>query len=253
MKTVNLVSNWDSPRCGIQGFGEDLAAALEYAGFQVDRRGWGAPLLDHRTIYNWHHQTAPPIDPPEGPCTVIAHEVPLYPDVVWPDWFRRPGVQVLVGEPYQHYEVFRYPALDYVSPYRPQGETVILGTTGLRGDGVELLRRACQHAGWVFSCSPEKYFASRQEEIDRLAGCHVVALWYWATGRAQSLALPVALAARRPLLLSQSSMLARTTHPRVPWTEQLDEIIAAAFQAPVPIARLWTWADAVCLLRQEWR
>jgi hypothetical protein len=261
---IAIVSNWTAPRCGIQSFGEDLAAALRYAGLFVREWDWSMPLwqivegMDH-VIYNWHPGTSPAIDPPPEPCTVIAHEVPLYSDVVWPDWFRRSQTYVLVGERYEGYAVLRYPMLDYVSPCEPPERGFRLGTTGIRGDGVELLRAAADKAGWEFSCSPTDRFATRQEEIDRLAGCHAVALWYWATGRAQSLALPVVLAARRKTLCTLSTMLDEATVHRgvlrVRWTDDLDTIIASVGAAgyPDPRDETNTWSQAIGALRRFWR
>ena len=261
MKRIAVVSNWQSERCGIQAFGEDLGSALVGAGFRVDGRLWTEASSQDYTIYNWHPHTADVWFVPEGPCTVIAHEVP--PHVEWPSWFIRPDVWVLVGEPYAEFTQLHYPILDYESPCYPvKGAPFKVGITGLRGDGVDLIRQVCGKNQWEFSHSPTDRFASRQEEIDRLASCDVIALWYWATGRARSLALSVALAARRPLLLSQSTMLDTAKNhflPQLPWTDDLDTIAEYIKELP----HNWEvyerglhqqrWHRAIRFMRERWR
>lgn len=90
------------------------------------------------------------------------------------------------------------------------GEVVVGIGGGVRGDsGSGLVIELAKKRGWRVSLPGEgspSGWLSTEQEIARLASCTFNACWYMSTGRNVSMGATFLLAARRPMLLSSSSM-----------------------------------------------
>lgn len=123
---------------------------------------------------------------------------------------------VFAVEPADRATVISHHVPPYQGPFFSLPDLVTIGTTGIRGDaGGQVLRDLCARRGWALSESGP--WRDTDQEIERLAGCTLNVLWYHSTGRGTSQAASYCLAARRPLVLSSSSMFDYL----LPWRDEV--------------------------------
>jgi len=83
---------------------------------------------------------------------------------------------------------------------------ISVGVTGIRDDPGRLqVKQVCERNGWRYS-PPFEEFVDWTLEVERLASNTLNVCWYHTSGRGKSMAAMFCVAARRPLLLSNSSM-----------------------------------------------
>lgn len=221
---VLFITNSSTERCGVRVYGELWMEALRGAGVEIDE--WDG-TYEHARRYgylptgveawdlvhlNWDPQTINHYLPEHfagaPPLSVFLHDVP--PNSTCPV----AGVAKLVmaHEPGEGISVIDHAVPDYRGMlYLPApGGLPVIGLTGIRRDaGVEQARELCKRRGWVFSEPPwwnGGPWLSTKEEIARLSACDVNVNWYHATGRGKSMSAMMGVAARRPLVLSPSTM-----------------------------------------------
>lgn len=230
---ILFITNRSMERCGVRVFGDLMIAALERAGLDVDVwDGCYSTVVEHgylpRDLYrydlvhlNWdpqainhylpcHFAGAPPLSlflhdvPPNSTC-------PVFDQARWRFGF----------EPWQGVDVFEEPVPPtpplLPSPYDVPDGPIVIGATGIRDDpGMHAIEAVCRHNGWVFNgpvwrtsagvgAAPANWL-STDDEIRRLAQSTVNVCWYHTSGRGKSMAAMFCCAAKRPLILSGSSM-----------------------------------------------
>lgn len=157
-------------------------------------------------------------------CDVPPHsstDLQLFADLVW------------ATEPAENATVIKHHLPPYQGPFvlPPPPEKPRIGITGIRKDsGTQLVRDLCAARGWELSESSPKWYDT-DEEIARLASCTLNVCWYKETGRGTSMGAAYALAARRPLILSGSSMFDYLE----PWR---DEVYRSHERGPAALAAL---------------
>lgn len=237
---ILFISNLSTERCGVKEYGLHMAAAIRRAGHEVvEWDGTYSSVYHHGYLpaalvtagydlvhLNWDPQainhylpqhfngTYYEAQPTRGsgcpPLSLFLHDVPpnstcpVYDIARWRFGF----------EPYQDVQVVPEaipptPTDLPEPPTSPPGHYVV-GVTGIRSDpGMEMVRNVCQKAGWEFN-APLWWtggpWLSAEDEIRRLARSHVNVCWYHASFRGKSMAANYCCAARRPLVLSGSSM-----------------------------------------------
>jgi hypothetical protein len=219
---VLFVSNISAPRCGVASFGATWVDECQRRGLAVTAWDGHYPAIyEHPHLpanaaefdvihVNWHPVTlnhyAPEHFPPGVPLSLYLHDIP--PWSTCPLWER--AQHRWAAEPCAGCEELRYPAIADAERFEANVAELaanrLLGWTGVRGDGLEALRAWADAHGWTVSASPTEYFATQREEIHRLSQCTLNVLWYSASGRGKSLALMTAAAARRPILVNDSTM-----------------------------------------------
>lgn len=258
---IGLVSNWGNPYCGVSQFGRNFATALIAANHEVVRLGWNEPAEVDHLLVNWDSGTLPVGDPLPLGCTVLIHHV----------YRGQPeGLDNarLILSPMRHVlpraVYFPYPVPTYRAP-AILVEPKTIGVTTLRKEGVDYLQTAAGRIG--YRVYPPDRWRETDEEIERLATCELLALWY-TDSPGRSLALATSLAAQRPILLSASQMfeyaLGSDEVYSVPYTNQdmgfLAETIQQIGQAaqhgtakiPERLAAEWSWPVAIATLETLW-
>jgi hypothetical protein len=276
---ILVVSNFSGPSCGVAEYGRMCVEALRRAGHAVLEWDGHYPAIYEKSYLpldadtydwihvNWHPVTlnhyAPQHFPPRSPVSLFLHDLP--PWSTCPLWDR---AQVrFAAEPYPGTVHLPYPAVQVVDlPPPPASPPVIVGWTGIRGDGLEDLQAVARRRGWTLN-TPVGWLGTHAE-IRRLRHSTLNVLWYHHTGRGQSLALMTAAAARRPLLISASEMF-RTAwdYPREvyragydPAPSLLEPAIDAVLddvwkgQARIPdrLVEELSWARAVARMEVAW-
>lgn len=277
---ILVVSNVSAPSCGVSEYGRMCVEALRTAGHTVTEWDGHYPAIYEKPYLpadaatydwihiNWHPVTlnhyAPEHFPSGRPLSLFLHDLP--PWSTCPLWDR---AQVrFAAEDYPGTTLLRYPAvadIDLEAPARTS--EVIVGWTGIRGDGRSELLSVARRRGWVVNV-PIGWLGTR-DEIQRLRHSTVNVLWYTATDRGQSLALMTAAAARRPLLINQSEMFktARVypnevyragVDPAVPYLQQaieavLDHIWKGDAKIPGRLVEEQSWARAVAWMEAAWK
>lgn len=163
--------------------------------FDLIHLNWGPANMGHYLPAHFP-KGSPPLslflcDVPPNSSTAL-HQ---YADLIW------------ATEPAERAIVVKHHLPPYQGPFvlPPPPEKPRIGITGIRKDsGTQLVRDLCTNRGWELSES--QGWVSTDEEIARLASCTLNVCWYKETGRGTSMGAAYALAARRPLLLSGSSM-----------------------------------------------
>lgn len=229
------ISNHSVDRCGVALFGRQCSAALRAEGADVtdwdgyyptvhDREERGQPsyLPDNLSSYdvvhlNWqpstinHYHPAlfPPTDFPgrlpgyTSPIySVFLHDLPPWSTCLFED---RMHVKFAL-EPYNGAVVIPPPAPDY-HPSSPVATKVTIGRTNIREAGRGELAAICARHGWILNDSDPDHWLSEGEEVERLARSWVNVVWY-EENRSRGSAAMVAAAARRPLLISESTRFA---------------------------------------------
>jgi hypothetical protein len=260
---IGLVSNWDQQACGVANFGRDWKWALERAGHAVATRLWDEPIYpeDELLLYNWHPFIWNPLTPPMRPYGVYMHDIPPWSECPLKDQ----ALVVWTSEPCPGCVEIPYPVYDgpWTRPVAPGRITI--GWTGIRGDGAASIREACDRLGLRYDGSVG--WLDTPEEVARLAGSTLIVLWYYASGRGQSLALSASAAAGVPILVNQSKMF-RMAHfhdsgvLRAGWelaVPHLEPAIEGALdliakrRCPIPnLKARYGWTQAVARMEETW-
>jgi hypothetical protein len=221
---VLFITNSSTQKCGVRVYGELWMDALRAAGVDVtewdgcyqsiqDRSGRYLPEERiHLGCYdllhlNWdpqaiNHYLPEHFAPYPVPLSVFLHDVP--PNSTCP--VQGVAQLVMAHEPGEGVVQIDHAVPTYRSELQPSGVFTV-GTAGIRDDpGVELVQQVCDRNGWQHSRSGEFGWLTTEEEIARLAQCHVNVCWYQTSGRGKSMAAMFMVAAGRPMVLSGSSM-----------------------------------------------
>ena len=142
-----------------------------------------------------------------------------------------------------------------------------IGWTGLRGDGISTIAKLCAHRGWHLNASTAEWRMT-PDEITRLSASTLIVLWYFASGRGQSLALATACATRRPVLINDSRMFRAAwsygdqiyragLDPAPPLLEPaIDAVLDAVYKqrakVPSTIVDERSWARAIATMEATW-
>lgn len=223
---ILVITNASTERCGVRAYGEEMIAAIRRAGHTVDvwdgtysavvahgylpHASWRYDLLH----LNWdpqaiNHYLPEHFRPGLPPLSLFLHDVPpnstcpVFDVARWRFGFEPgDGIQVVPeGIP---------PSPAGLSAGPAAADRPIIGVTGIRNDpGMAMVADACQRHGWAFN-APSWWtggpWLSTDDEIRRLSRSSVNVCWYQTTGRGKSMAACFCLAARRPLVLSPSTM-----------------------------------------------
>lgn len=282
---VLLVTNTSSLRCGVQLYGEQWRAALLRLGCEVDlwdgtypavrALGYLPADVDRYDIVhvNWDPQTINHYLPQHvadvaDRLSLFLHDVPphstcpIQAAARWV-WAFEPGAGITVLP-------HAVPPTPAHCP-RPEIGMTTIGVSGVRDDpGAAEVRDLCRRHGWNFN-APRWWdgrdgWLSTEEEIRRLAASSVNVCWYHTTGRGKSMAALFCVAARRPLVLSPSSMFT-TLDPYGPadaiyrarsWTQvELELLVELAltgydYISPRPAQDL-SWARVLAPVLHAWR
>lgn len=274
---VLFISNASAEQCGVAEYGRTAVEALRAIGVQLTEWDGHYPavyarghelyppnLADYDVVhFNWHpvtlnhYQATPP-----QPYTVFLHDLPP-----WSSCCLAPGARHLwASEPSDEAEELPYPAIPDAELDTPASVTT-LGWSGVRGDGRGQIEALCREKGWVANCS--ETFLPTRAEIKRLSRSTLNVLWYSASGRGQSLALMTCAAARRPLLINDSTMF-RSAHPylqeiyraglspAVPYfgpaiQAVLDDIVHRRARVPDRFLQEFSWTAAAHRMAARWR
>lgn len=277
---ILYISNVSGPTCGVAEYGRMHVEALrrytphgitEWDGYYpaiYERPYLPADAADYDWIHvNWHPVTlnhyAPEHFPPTVRLSLFLHDLP--PWSTCPLWDR---AQIrFAAEPYPGTFHLPYPAVADIPPEPPPAGSVVIGWTGIRGDGRDELLEVATRRGWTVNL-PERWLGTR-DEIRRLQRSTINVLWYRHSGRGQSLALMTAAAARRPLLLSASEMFKTAWHypeevyragidPAPPLLEPaidavLDDLWKGRARVPSCLVSDHAWRHTIRQLEDVWR
>lgn len=218
MLKVLFISNFSMMRCGVRMYGDLWVQALRDAGVQVDK--WDGtydrvraqnylPLdaAEYDLVHlNWDPQTINHFLPEHFSgvrrLSLFLHDVP--PNSTCPV----AGIATLkmameLGEGITVID-HAVPVLE-VPAFTPSPVPVI-GTCGIRADaGVHEVEELCRRRGWIFN-GPSRGWLTTEDEIRRLGMSDVNVCWYHTSGRGKSMGAMFCVAARRPLVLSDSTM-----------------------------------------------
>lgn len=168
----------------------------DLSGFDIIHVNWGPANMGHYL---------PDHFPVGKPLSLFLHDVPPNSSTTLVEHANL----VMAFEPA---EIADLEVIDHAVPtYYPEivvrdAQRIVIGVTGLRDDpGMKMVAEVCRERGWHLN-APGIHWLSTEEEIDRLARSTVNVCWYQTSGRGKSMAAMFCCAARRPLLLSGSSM-----------------------------------------------
>lgn len=158
---------------------------------------WGPANLGHYV---------PEMVPKGLKLSIFLHDVPPNSTCLLQD-----RAQLLIAhEPGPGFHVINHAIPPYAGPFLHQRHPICVGVTGLRADpGMGMVQHVCAEWGWDISLPKWVKggpWITMEEEIARLATTTFNVCWYQTSGRGKSMGAMLAAAARRPLLLSGSSM-----------------------------------------------
>lgn len=291
---ILFINNLSTERCGVRAFGEQMVKALERAGDEVlvwdgtyshvKANGYLPANADSFDLIhlNWDPQAINHYLPEHffganRPLSLFLHDVPpnstcpVYDVARW-----RFG-----HEPYGNIDVIPHAVPRTPSPLDPPDHRgVTVGVTGIREDeGFVAVRQLCIQRGWTLN-EPQWRVGGRwlstHEEIRRLSRSTVNVCWYHTSGRGKSMAAMFCAAARRPLILSGSSMFSSCwpyedeiyfpadfsseEQHRLSWVTDLEPLIDEALrdldagEAMIPdrICDELSWDRVIQLVRYRW-
>lgn len=232
---VCLIYNASDRRCGFVNYGQQTETALRRAAhdltvwdgtyeqvygrqqlpttpylgmfppdvltYDVVHTIWHAMTLNHYAGAPWEQLAGGPLlswidgGPSNASCPFKAHM-----QVRW-GHYPRPIEEA--------YHVTPLPIPDWVTDLPRPNPSFTVGATSVRGDGVEELRQVCVTHGWQTNLPQPGQWLSVEDEIRRLARSSVNVCWYdtpplW---KDRAGAPSTALASRRPLLITDDSLL----------------------------------------------
>lgn len=219
---VLFITNSSTQRCGVRVYGELWMQALREAGVEIDEfdgtysaiqaRGGGylpGNVRDYDIVHlNWdpqaiNHYLLRHFLPHDPPLSLFLHDVP--PNSTCPVFGS--ASLVMAMEPGKGITVIEHavPRFDHIVTMPPLNIPVI-GAAGIRDDpGIKEVEALCKKKGWLFN-GPSPTWLTNGEEIARLSMSHVNVCWYHTSGRGKSMAAMFCVAAKRPLVLSCSTM-----------------------------------------------
>lgn len=288
---ILYVTNAMPPQgCGVASFGKQQIEALRKAGcdvtewtswppvylpdnaseFDIIHLNWmpltlghiqaqhlpKGPLLSghiHEYSSSWEKEHPPIFD-----CLQVkfsSEPVPFDPNVIW--W--QIPVPDYVPQSYPH---------ESFDPQRGVWN-VLVGHTGLRGDGLDRIGPACEKNGWQLSTSKDAgKWLPLEEEIERLAKCHVVVVQNHGGYSGQASAVSTAIASRRPVVINSGRMLScikRINEEEYGGGEiyciedaeeavrtVLEEIREGREKRPFRLAEDYSWTNQTKKLIKEW-
>lgn len=220
---VLFITNLSTLRCGVREYGAHFSHALDRQGITVDtwdgtypsavRFGYLPPptqLATYDLVHlNWDPQAINHYLPEHfdgaPPLSLFLHDVP--PNSTCPVLDR--AQWVIAFEPVAGRKTVVIPEGIPATPIwngRPSPRLITIGTTGIRDDpGVRMVADLCARRGWIYNGVKDQWLPTA-EEIQRLGASTVNVCWYQATGRSKSMGAMYCCAARRPLVLSASTM-----------------------------------------------
>lgn len=220
---ILFINNVTTERCGVRAFGEQMVKALERAGdvvtvwdgtyTTVTQFGYLPPDLDRFDLIhlNWDPQAINHYLPEHfaggPPLSLFLHDVPpnstcpVYDVARW----------TFAHEPCKGTIVIPHAVPPTPRALPPVREGISIGVTGIRSDpGMAKVQALCEQRGWRVNLpawhTDGGSWLSTDDEIRRLARNTLNVCWYQTTGRGKSMAAMFCCAARRPLVLSGSSM-----------------------------------------------
>lgn len=294
---ILFINNASTERCGVRAFGEQWVKALERAGDQVvvwdgtysnvKANGYLPPNAQTFDLIhlNWDPQAINHYLPEHffssgshnRPLSLFLHDVPpnstcpVYDVARWR----------FAHEPYGTIDVLPHGVPPSPNPLdAPSHMGVTVGVTGIRDDeGFAAVRTLCIQRGWTLNAPSWKSggrWLSTAEEIRRLSRSTVNVCWYHTSGRGKSMAAMFCAAARRPLILSGSTMFSacwpyedeiyfpadfsdEAAH-RLSWTTELEDLIDEVLddldegEAMMPdrICDELSWDRVINRVRQAW-
>jgi len=214
---IAILSN-AGPKCGIAEHGLQLYSALQGLGHAVTIHAMDYPNYPHGSLresdvvhLNFYPSTIGHIQPqhlPLGPLySAFFHEV----DPKWGPGHEAPKIwsdDTIVkfsSEPTERSIFWQMPIPDYKPKNSPRGDEIRIGHTGIRGEGLDRLGPLCEANKWQLSCSSG--WLNLEDEIERLATCHLVVCHSHSAYEGQSSAVLTAIASRRPVLTNSGKML----------------------------------------------
>lgn len=265
---ILFVTNASMERCGVRLYGAQMIDALRGAGIEVqiwdggyehcrqeDYLPRGVPDYD-LIHFNWDPQAINHYLPQHfagyPPLSLFLHDVPpnstcpVQGEARWLFSFEPTPGSIVLPE-----AVPTTPA----DLSMPPSDHIRIGVSGIRNDaGFLQVREVCTAHGWETS-EPRWWsggpWLSLEDEIRRLAACHVNVCWYHTSGRGKSMAAMICCAARRPLLLSNSTMFSALWPYRDEITigrdyKALEDLLEACVEDAKDEAELGAVPDRVC-------
>lgn len=224
---ILILSN-KGPKCGISESGKQLNQALLGLGHEVvlynaDYPSYGPSNMGEFDVLhlNFYPSTLGHIQPQHLPkngplISAFFHEV----DPKWGPGHEAPkiwddeNILRFASEPADKAYFWYLPVPDYRPKSVPPATHInpaldmaarIIGHTGIRGEGLDRLEDICQKNHWILSKSSG--WLNLEDEIERLAACHLVVSHSHSAYEGQSSSVLTAIASRRPILTNSGKML----------------------------------------------
>jgi hypothetical protein len=222
---ILYVTDWSTQRCGIAAFGHEMVQALQ-ADPELEVTVWNAnyPHLhaleekglpaympadaeDYDVVFmNWHpgscNHYLPQHLPTKPVIAAFLHDLKRY---SWCPYEERIDLPFASEPNPEGWIPMAYPCSDYDPPVKWQpGDPIRIGWSGIRGDGKGDILQLCEKYGWQPNIPSERWL-STEEEIDRLA-LSTVNVFFYRSGQGRASAVMKAVAAQRPIVLSNSPM-----------------------------------------------
>lgn len=228
MRVLYINNELPPQGCGVASFGLQQAAAMRKLGCDVTVwNSWPPVYLpeDAHTYdvvhINWHPLTTGHILkqhlPKDGPLlSAFIHEYHPH----WTERDQLPEIfssmdilfnsEPVPGRDDVHFMLIPIP--DYYPRPTPrihfEGLPVVIGHTGLRGEGLDRIGPICEKNGWLLSTSKDNQgWVPMEKEVDRLSRCHMVIVHNHSAYAGQASAISTAIAARRPTIINSGRML----------------------------------------------
>jgi hypothetical protein len=281
---VLVVGNFSDQRCGFQNFSVQTVTALQRTGAEVAQFDGTYPA-----VYKRREAGEDPFFPPEvsryDVVHIIWHAATMnhYSGATWPPhtllswWDGGPTDASCPFEAAMHvkwssyprngYYALGYPVPDWTDSIRPlplADPDFTVGSSSVRGDGVEQIRAICLARGWATNFSDGGWL-SVEDEIRRLARSSVNVCWYHTSPIWHDLASApsMMLAAGRPLLINKDSLtrhlhdfrdiyVARDDNLERELVTMEDRWQRGAIIKPLRAARQLSWTIAADKLVSTW-
>lgn len=287
IKSVLVIGNFSDTKCGFRVFSDATVTALANAGLtvgkfdgtysEVYRRreqsiGRSSFFPDDITAYDvvhiiWHpatmnHYAGAEADWPSG---VVKSQWNGCPAASCPFADRMDVRWGVLGREKDHRQLW-YPVPDWIPPHTlpPSSPEFTVGFSGVREDGLGLIKAVCAEHGWTMNLSTPGVWLTLEEEIARLARSSVNAVWYGKyDDRGGSVMM--SLASYRPQVLNIDSPMSQTLKGYPGFYDGRDEDVAtplleayhdwqfkAVMKDPALARQELSWTRAVEQLVEGW-